>query len=306
MKNKINGVINIYKPRGLTSFQVVSKLRKILNIRKIGHTGTLDPEAEGVLVVCIGEATKIAQILTNTKKVYEAEVVFGIETDTWDMEGKIVREKECRNLKDKILNTLSDFIGEINQIPPMYSAISYKGKRLYKLAREGKNIERKPRKVRIYKIDFLDYREDKYPTASFQIECGSGTYIRSFAYDLGRKIDCPASLFSLVRKEVGDFSIKNAHTLDEISKYIKEGKIGEFLIPIKDAFPSPNVLSINDKEKEKVKKGQYILVSEDRLRDTNILEPIILLYNETPIAFGKIEKRKDRYLFYPKRVFNIE
>ncbi len=305
MKNKIDGIINVYKPRGLTSFQVVSKLREMLDIRKIGHTGTLDPEAEGVLVVCVGEATKIAQILTKTRKVYEARIVFGIETDTWDMEGKVVKEKVCKDLKDKITAILSDFIGEIEQIPPMYSAISYKGRKLYKLAREGKTIERTPRKVNIYNIKFLDYQEEKHPKALFQIDCSSGTYIRSLAYDLGRKIDCPSSLYSLIRKKVGNFLLENAYTLEEISKYIENGKIGEFLISIKDVFPLSNTLSIEKGEMEKIRKGQYIWLDKERIERKNISNPILSLYNTIPVALGEIKERGDRYFFYPKRVFNI-
>ncbi len=307
MKNSIHGVINLYKPKGPTSFQVISKLKKILNVKKVGHTGTLDPQAEGVLVVCVGEATKIAQIITGARKVYRADILFGLKTNTWDMEGEITDKRPCSNIKDKIKDALLFFQGEIEQIPPMYSAISYKGKRLYKLAREGKEIERKPRKVTIYNIEFLEYKENEYPHGTFLIECTSGTYIRSIAYDLGEKIGCPSVLFSLTRERVGAFSVEDALTLEEIDSLYKSGKIDKFLLSIKDALSFTflvDFLDINEEEKNRIKNGQYISVSNIKVKDFS--KPIVLaLHKEVPIAIGFLQQKNDITIFRPRRIFNI-
>ncbi len=305
MKNKINGVINVYKPKGPTSFQIVHKLRKLLKVKKIGHTGTLDPQAEGVLVICIGEATKIAHLLTNTKKVYEAEIIFGIETDTWDMEGSILREAPCRGIEKRIKEILPLFQGEVEQIPPMYSAISYKGERLYKLARRGEVVERKPRKVNIYKLEFLRYLEGEHSKLKLLIECSSGTYIRTLAYDLGQKIGCPSSLTNLIRKRVGNFSLENSLSIDEIKDYVRENKVEEILIPIEKALDFINIFPLTIHEKNKVKDGQRIYIRDIRRLDN--MDPSLLLatYEGKPVALGKIIIEQRGYLFKPIRVFNI-
>ncbi len=304
MGNNINGIINVYKPSGFTSFQVVSILKRILKVKKIGHTGTLDPQAEGVLVICVGEATKVASIISKTKKVYDAEIIFGIETDTWDMEGRVLEERRCREIKKKIEGVLPQFQGEIEQIPPMYSAISYKGERLYNLARKGKVVERKPRKIRIYKLELLEYNEKEKPKIRLLIECSSGTYIRSLAHDIGVKVDCPATLSKLIRKMVGKFPVEESFSIEEIEDYTKRGKIDSFLISIKDALNFLETLNVKKEEKEKIKKGQFISISEERARKTGS-SLILALYGEEPVSIGELVNHGNKYIFKPKRVFNI-
>ncbi len=302
MKSNINGILNVYKPTGISSFQVISTLKKALKVKKMGHTGTLDPKAEGLLVICIGEATKIANYIMHAKKRYKAEILFGIETDTQDMEGKILRENECKNLKDKIRRAIPKFIGEIEQIPPMYSAISYKGKRLYELAREGKTVERKHRKVIIYKFEFLDYREKDYPIGTFFIECSKGTYIRSLAYDLGREIGCPAVLYSLTREGVGDFSLDQAYTIEEIRKLYKDDKLEEIIIDIKNALPHFIHIDITSDEELRIRRGQFIQLSRNFKSNRGMA---LALNKDRPVAIGEIREKGNLYFFYPKRVFHI-
>ena len=302
MKSNINGILGVYKPKDITSFQVVNTLKKILKVKKIGHTGTLDPKAEGLLVICIGEATKISNYIMHTKKKYKAEILFGIETDTYDVEGKILKKEECKDLENRIREVIPKFIGEIEQIPPMYSAISYKGKRLYELAREGKTIERKHRKVTIYKFEFLNYSEKGHPIGTFFIECSKGTYIRSLAYDLGREIGCPAVLYSLIRKGVGDISLDQAYTMEEIQKLHKDGKLSDVVIDIKNALPHFMHIDITPEEESKIRHGQFIRLDKN-LKFTKGMG--LALNIEKPVAIGEIKKIKDLYFFYPKRIFNI-
>lgn len=304
-RKNIDGLINVYKPKGRTSFYVVNKLKKELNVKKIGHTGTLDPLAEGVLVVCIGEATKIAGIISDSKKTYYAKVLFGIETETYDMEGNVIREKECKDISKNIEDILGEFIGEISQVPPMYSAVSYKGERLYKIARRGETIERKPRKVKIYKLSFLDYKEiNKYAEISLLIECSKGTYIRSLAHDIGKRIGCPAVLSYLRREKVGNFSIENSLTIDEIVRLNNNKQLNERIIGIKDALSNFIHINVDIEDKDRIRNGQsiYLPYSKDLLKEGFGL----VLCKDIPIAIGKIEKKnKNEYLFRPKRIFNI-
>ena len=182
-----SGIINVYKEAGYTSFDVVAKLRGILHIKKIGHTGTLDPDAVGVLPICIGKATKVCDMLTNTDKTYVATLLMGVSTDTYDISGTILDEKEVNVTPEMVEKTIKSFIGEQDQIPPMYSAIKVNGKKLYELAREGKVIERKARRINIYNIEIIDIN---LPRVKMRIDCSKGTYIRSLCNDIGEKLGC--------------------------------------------------------------------------------------------------------------------
>lgn len=223
------------KERGFTSNDVVGKLRGILHMRRIGHTGTLDPEATGVLPVCLGTATKLSGYLTDTDKTYRCTARLGIETDTEDMTGKILRTSDCRDLTaSEVSEAFMSFIGEYDQIPPMYSAKKVGGKKLYELAREGIEIERKPCHVRIYDIRDMDIRlSDEVKTAAFTVECSKGTYIRSLCRDAGERLKCPASMQSLVRTVSCGIGIDECLTLAEIEERVKspEGIEGSILPP---------------------------------------------------------------------------
>lgn len=228
-----NGIINIYKEKGFTSHDVVAKLRGILHQKKIGHTGTLDPDAEGVLPVCLGKGTKLCDMLTDKDKVYEAEMLLGIETDTQDLSGNILERRPVKVSENEVFEAVMSFLGTYDQIPPMYSAIKVDGKKLYNLARAGQVVERKPRKVTIHDIDIL---EMKLPFVKMRIHCSKGTYIRSLCHDIGEKLGCHGCMSSLVRTRVSFFDISQSITLDKVAEYVKEERIDSFIIPVDQLF----------------------------------------------------------------------
>lgn len=226
----INGVINVYKEKGFTSHDVVAKLRGILKTKKIGHTGTLDPDAEGVLPVCIGNATRLCDFIMDKTKTYEAELVLGVKTDTEDMSGEII-EKYEGNIdftEEKIKKVISGFVGEIEQIPPMYSAIKVNGKKLYDLARQGIEVQRNSRKITIYDINVL---EINLPVVRIRVKCSKGTYIRTLCKDIGEKLGVYGCMGYLLRTETGTFKIEDSITLSEIENLRNENRLDEIIIP---------------------------------------------------------------------------
>lgn len=229
----MNGVINVYKQPGFTSHDVVAKLRGILKMKKIGHTGTLDPQAEGVLPVCLGSATKLCDMLTDKTKEYEAVLRLGMETDTQDMTGTILATKEVTCTEVDIKNIMSTFLGKQEQIPPMYSALKVNGKKLYELAREGKQVERKARPIEIFDIKILDI---SLPTVTFRVSCSKGTYIRTLCQDIGQKLGCGGCMEHLTRTRVERFRIEDALTLDQIEALRDEDKVSSVVTLVEDMF----------------------------------------------------------------------
>lgn len=214
----MNGIINVYKEPGFTSFDVVAKLRGILHQKKIGHTGTLDPDAEGVLPVCLGRATKVCAFLTDQDKTYQAVCRLGIETDTQDLSGTVLQQYDFQHITTEQLHRAVEcYRGDSMQIPPMYSAIKINGKRLYELAREGKTVERKPRQIHIsdIKLSEIDLREG---TFHLEVTCSKGTYIRTLCHDIGKTLGIGAAMEHLTRTRVSVFRIEEAMTLSEISR----------------------------------------------------------------------------------------
>ncbi len=230
-----SGIINVYKEAGYTSFDVVARLRGILKIKKIGHTGTLDPDATGVLPVCVGKATKLCDMLTDKDKVYECVMLLGTETDTYDMSGKILERKSVTVNEKEVEDAINSFVGDIMQVPPMYSALKVNGKKLYELARAGKEVERRPRPVTIFSIDIL---EMNLPEVSIRIHCSKGTYIRSLCHDVGQVLGCGCAMKSLIRTRVSIFDISDARTLDEIQRIVNNGNLDGIMMPIDQAFDS--------------------------------------------------------------------
>jgi len=210
----MDGIINIYKPLGITSFDVVKKVMKLANTKKVGHTGTLDPLASGVLPICIGRATKIVDYIMSENKVYVAELMLGVKTDTYDREGIILKKSDVNLSREGIINAINTFVGETMQEPPMYSAIKINGKRLYELARKGVVIERAKRPITIYEINILDIN---LPLVTFKVTCSKGTYIRSLCNDIGDKLGVGGTMWNLERIQTGAFNKVNSHTLDELS-----------------------------------------------------------------------------------------
>lgn len=218
----MDGILNVYKEAGFTSHDVVAKLRGILGQKKIGHTGTLDPAATGVLPVCCGKATKVCELLTNKDKTYQAVCRLGVITDTQDTTGRILEERTVKNITtEDIYRTVAEFQGEIMQVPPMYSALKVNGKKLYELAREGKEVERKARPVTISEIHIIQVDIEEQ-TFSMEVTCSKGTYIRTLCHDIGMKLGTGAAMENLVRTRVERFHIEDALTLDEIERLVKE------------------------------------------------------------------------------------
>ena len=227
----IDGIINVYKEKDYTSFDVVAKLRGILRQKKIGHTGTLDPMAEGVLIVCLGKATKLVDLLVTSTKEYKASMQLGIDTDTEDITGKVLKESDSwKKLDDKtIVDTIMSFVGRYEQLPPMYSAIKKDGKKLYEYARQGVSIEREKRPVEI--ISISDIKADK-PFVHFDVKCSKGTYIRSLCRDIGEKLGCGAAMSALLRNELHGMYAKDAYRLEEIELLRDDNALDRCIIPM--------------------------------------------------------------------------
>lgn len=240
----INGIINVYKEQGYTSHDVVAKMRGILKMKKIGHTGTLDPEAQGVLPVCIGKATKLVDLITDKDKTYMAVLKLGITTDTQDMTGQILATSEVTVGLEQIQEVMKHYIGEYLQLPPMYSAIKVGGKKLYELARQGKEIERERRKVIIKNIKILDYSEQDHEV-TVSVDCGKGTYIRTLLHDIGAELGCGGAMKSLLRTAVGNFHMEQALTLAQIEEKVKENVLDEYIVPIDRMFDTFNKVKVD-------------------------------------------------------------
>jgi len=240
----MNGVINVYKPKGITSHDVIYKVRRALGTRKVGHTGTLDPMAEGVLPICVGKATRASELIMASEKQYRAEITFGSETTTADSEGEVLRVCDKRVSKEEFSNVLPEFIGDIEQIPPMYSAIHHEGKRLYQLAREGTTVERKPRQIKIFNIELLSFSGDK---AEILVTCSKGTYIRTLCEDIGKKAGTLAHMSALQRTRSGVFTLENATVIEDICP--------EKLIPVDEMFKDFEKITLTEENEVRVRNG---------------------------------------------------
>ncbi len=228
-KKNIFGILNIYKPTKITSFDVVRIIRKLTNEKKVGHCGTLDPEACGVLPICIGKATKAIDYIMENNKVYVAELKLGEVTDTYDIEGKVIRKCDVNVTAEEVMEAVYSFKGDIKQVPPMYSALKVNGKKLYELAREGIEIEREARSVTIHDIKVL---EINLPYVKMEVNCSKGTYIRSLCYDIGEKLGCGAMMSALERTATGKFTKENSINIESLNKE----NIYDYIIPIENAF----------------------------------------------------------------------
>lgn len=270
----------------MTSHDVVSRVRRKTGIKKVGHTGTLDPNAAGVLPICIGQATKISQYLLDSKKTYRAELTLGIKTDTQDIYGTVLETKHPNVSQDLIEETILSFMGEYNQIPPMYSALKVKGKKLYELARDGIEVKREPRKLTIYNIDIISIGDCR---VLFDVTCSKGTYIRTLCHDIGELLGCGGVMSFLLRTESSDFSIHSAITLEEMQD---TEDIKKILRPID--YPLKHIAKINldNKYKNLALNGNKIFLDKVSLDDSRIIENnIVRIYLEQEfIGIGEIKK----------------
>ena len=230
----VNGIINVYKEKGFTSFDVVAKMRGIFHQKKIGHTGTLDPDAEGVLPVCLGKATKVCDLLTDKDKEYKAVLLLGQETDTQDITGTVLNHAEVTVTEEEVKNAILSFVGEYEQVPPMYSALKVNGQKLCDLARKGITVERKSRPVKIHQIEIISIQ---LPEVEMIVSCSKGTYIRTLCDDIGKKLGCFGCMKSLLRTKVDGFLLENTYKLSELEELVKlpEEK-WQFLAPVDIVF----------------------------------------------------------------------
>ena len=296
----ISGILNIKKEPGFTSHDVVAKLRGIVHQKKIGHTGTLDPDATGVLPVCLGKATKLCDIIGDCDKTYEAVLLLGRETDTEDTSGQTLKEREVTVTEEEIRDIILSFQGSYDQIPPMYSALKVNGKKLYELAREGKVIERKTRPVKILDIQIL---EIDLPKVRMEVSCSKGTYIRTLCHDIGEKLGCGGCMESLIRTRVSTFRIEDAKMLDEIETLKQEGKLAELLVPIDAMFPSYPKITVKDDWKAFAKNGNPLDLKMLKEACGQDEETQVRLYDESG-KFIAIYQWKEKKYHIVKMFFN--
>ena len=255
----MEGIIVVNKPKGITSFDVIRKLKKILKTKKIGHTGTLDPLATGVMLVCVGKATKLASDLEAKDKIYIADFDIGYATDTYDIEGKKIAENIIEVSKENLEQSIKKFIGNIKQVPPMYSAIKIDGNKLYHLARKGIEVERPERDVTIEYINLLDFKDNK---AKIETKVSKGCYIRSLIYDIGQDLGTYATMTALQRKQVGDYSLENSYSLEQIEEMVLNNDF-KFLKTVEEIFSYDKYSLQTEKELTLYKNGNTVKIKEN-------------------------------------------
>ncbi|WP_175989057.1 tRNA pseudouridine(55) synthase TruB [Bacillus sp. Marseille-Q1617] len=301
----MNGILPLWKPRGMTSHDCVFKLRKLLRTKKVGHTGTLDPEVSGVLPICIGRATKIAEYITSAGKTYEGEVTLGSSTTTEDAWGEVVETKLVekpieRTTVQEILNSLT---GEITQTPPMYSAVKVNGKRLYEYARKGIEVERPSRKVHIHELELLDdwtTLEGEHPHFSFRVSCSKGTYVRTLAVEIGKRLGYPAHMSSLTRTKSASFTQADCFTLEQVGEYVQSERAEELLYPLESGLSHLPKMVISDTLAEKVKNGARLQEPEDWPKGSEV----VMEHESRAIAIYQCHPDKPEVIKPVKVLFN--
>ena len=297
----INGIVNIYKEKGYTSHDVVAVLRKVVGQKKIGHTGTLDPDATGVLPVCLGRATKVCELLTDHDKTYEALLLLGKATDTQDISGEVLEEKDPAHLtEEEVRSCIESFIGEYDQVPPMYSALKVNGKKLYELAREGKTVERKSRRVQIHGIRIL---EMNLPHVRMEVDCSKGTYIRTLCHDIGEKLQVGGCMEELERTKVGRFLKEDAVTLDEVSQKMEQGEGAELFTPLDQIFEELPAVTVTDAKAWMSYNGndlpERFLLEKEEWTDGQEVR----VYDSRKNFIGLYQYRAPKKLFHIKKMF---
>lgn len=304
MNNTCNGIINVYKEKGFTSHDVVAKLRGICKMKKIGHTGTLDPEAVGVLPVCLGSGTKLCDMLTDWDKEYIAVMRLGVVTDTQDMTGQVLSQCDADRIetlaKEQVKDVVMSFAGTYDQIPPMYSALKVDGKKLYELAREGIEIERKPRTVQIREIEIQSVN---LPLVTMRVVCSKGTYIRTLCHDIGAKLGCGGTMESLTRSRVGIFGIEDALTLEELERLRDDGKISDVIVSPDAIFDKNRAVVVNGQGLRPVQNG-------NSLNDAHLTDPMrfedkeqVRVYDNTGRFYGIYAYHETERALKPVKMF---
>ncbi|MGU8739310.1 tRNA pseudouridine(55) synthase TruB [Clostridium perfringens] len=283
----MNGVINIYKNTGMTSFDVVAMVRRVAKMKKVGHTGTLDPAASGVLPVCLGKATKIIDYIMENKKVYRVNLKLGMVTDTYDLEGEVLREEDTSHItKDEILNCINSFVGTIDQVPPMYSALKQNGVRLYELARQGIEVHREARKITIYSIENIKIESND--NIQMDVCCSKGTYIRSLCYDIGEKLNVGATMTALERIQNGTFTKEEAINIEDLTEELLE----KHIISIEKALDSFEKITVNEKFGKLLRNG--VKVFDNRMYSEEVeFNKLYRVYEDNGVFLG-LGKRDEK------------
>lgn len=294
-----DGIINVYKEAGFTSFDVVAKMRGILGQRKVGHTGTLDPAAEGVLLVCAGQGTKLCDMLTDHDKIYRAVLLLGVTTDTQDTTGELLAERDPSALSEEaVREAVLSFVGVYDQLPPMYSAVKVDGKRLYELAREGKEVRRKARPVQIYQITI---EEIKLPEVVMSVSCSKGTYIRTLCHDIGEKLGVGGAMKSLLRTKTGQFTMEESLTLDELQILKDTGRLSEAVLPVEEVFSELPVFTPSDELTDKlVHHGNPFKPADGKKHQD---KEAFRVHGREGRFLGVYEYIAGKQMFYPKKMF---
>lgn len=299
----MDGILNIYKERGFTSHDVVAKLRGICKMRRIGHTGTLDPDAEGVLPVCLGRATKLCELLTDKQKEYRAVMYLGAVTDTQDMSGEVLEEHPVEFSEADVTAAINSFVGEYDQIPPMYSALKVNGKKLYELARAGEVIEREARRVNILSIHI---EKIDLPRVTMTVACSRGTYIRTLCHDIGQKLGCGAAMESLLRTRSGQFALENSVKLTEVQRYADEGRLEEIVLPADSLFETYAKAVVTENGEKLLYNGNPMPVSmlELAVSEGELMQGDgVRIYDRTGQFIGFYRYQKNRQLCKPEILF---
>lgn len=300
----MNKIVNIIKPTGMTSHDVVSAVRKILNIKKVGHTGTLDPDASGVLPICIGKATKVSELILNKDKSYICELTLGITTDTYDSSGEILQKVEGFNFtSDEIQKAFDTQKGHINQLPPMYSALKVNGKRMCDLVRSGRSdeINLKARPVHIKELNILSIRENKI---MFYVKCSKGTYVRSICYDVGKALGCGGHMSFLLRTSSGKFNLENGITLEELKEYKDNNKLDNYLYDIDYVLSNFNKVTIHENAIRYYINGGIIDDKRFIEKDFNENDELVRVYSlEEFIGIGKIIRKDNTISLKSDKLF---
>ena len=297
--NMYDGIINVYKEKGFTSFDVVAKMRGILGQRKVGHTGTLDPAAEGVLPVCAGKGTRLCDMLTDHDKTYRATMLLGVVTDTQDTTGTILEENDASHLtEEEVREVIMSFVGDYNQIPPMYSALKVDGKKLYELAREGKVIERKARPVTIHEIVIESMN---LPEVVMSVYCSKGTYIRTLCNDIGEKLVVGGCMKELLRTKVGRFVLEETLTLADLQKLKEEGRLEEAVFPLEAVFAELPQIRATEEELDKLMKNgnPFRYKGIGAVSDGDAYRA----YSMDGQFIGVYEYSEEKHMFYPRKIF---
>ncbi|MEB1810133.1 MAG: tRNA pseudouridine(55) synthase TruB [Bacillaceae bacterium] len=298
---EFNGILPLHKPKGMTSHDCVFRLRKLLKTKKVGHTGTLDPDVTGVLPICIGKGTKVAEYMTDYPKEYVGEVTLGWSTTTEDSSGEIVEQKivDTPPTLEQVNKILHAFTGEIDQVPPMYSAVKVKGKKLYEYARAGIEVERPVRRVNIYELQLVENEintSDNTASFSFRVKCSKGTYVRTLAVDIGKALGYPAHMSYLQRIASGPFQLSDCYTFEQLEEMVEKNEIENVLLPIEEAIKHFPSVVVDSQTEAKIKNGsvlpQFKSIDENRFSVYNEDGVCLAIYQQHPTKQGLIKPEK--------------